>query len=115
MHLKRWIILGSVAVLLGGCANVRDRVFGGAQSDRSLPFRTCITKGDDRRDIAVRVRAGGVPVSDVRESVRFQATRYCLTNFGGADTRWQIDPVTRDWAFAREGQDMIFQGRCVAR
>ncbi len=115
MSLKRWIILGSVAVLLSGCGSVRDRIFGGSQSDSALPFRATLTKGDDRRNISVRVRAGGVAVADVRESVRFQATRYCLTNFGGADTRWQIDPVSRDWAFTRDGQDMIFQGRCVAR
>ena len=115
MSLKRWIILGSVTVLLAGCGTIRDRVFGGTQSDRALPFRASLTKGDDRRDIAVRVRAGGVSVADVRESVRFQATRYCLSTFGGADTRWRIDPVTGDWAFTRDGQDMIFQGRCVAR
>ena len=115
MSLKRWIILGSAAVLLSGCGTIRERFFSGGQSDRALPFRASLTKGEDGRDISVRVRAGGVSVADVRESVRFQATRYCLTNFGGADTRWQIDPATGDWAFTREGQDMIFQGRCVAR
>lgn len=115
MSLNRWIILGTVAVLLSGCASARERVFGGAQSDRALPFRASVLKGNDNRNIAVRVRAGGVSVADVRESVRFQATRYCLTTFGGADTLWQIDPKTGDWAFARDGQDMIFEGRCVAR
>ena len=115
MSLKRWIILGSIAILLGGCGTVRDRLFGGSQADRALPYRASLTKGDDRREISVRVRAGAVSVSAVRESVRFQATRYCLTNFGGADTLWRINPATGDWAFTRDGQDMIFQGRCVAR
>lgn len=115
MALKRWIILGSVAALLSGCGDLRDRVLGVSQADRALPFRASLSKGDDRRDIAVRVRAGGVSVADVRESVRFQATRYCLGTFGGADTRWQIDPATGDWAFRRDGEDMIFQGRCVTR
>ncbi|MEM7719417.1 MAG: hypothetical protein AAF222_09440 [Pseudomonadota bacterium] len=116
MSLKGWVILVFAASLLTGCAGVRERVFGtGVQSDRALPFRARLSKGDDRRDITVRVRAGGVAVSDVRESVRFPATRYCLTTFGGSDTRWIIDPATGDWAFARDGQDMIFQGRCTAR
>ncbi|MEM6385721.1 MAG: hypothetical protein AAF718_05740 [Pseudomonadota bacterium] len=116
MPLKNCIILGSILLLASGCAGVRERVFGGGgQSDRALPFRTNLTKGEDRRDIAVRVRAGGVAVSDVRESVRFAATRYCLTTFGGADTLWALDPATGDWAFSRDGQDMIFEGRCVAR
>lgn len=115
MALKQWIILGSVAVFLSGCGSVRERLFGVSQADRVLPFRASLTKGEDRRDIAVRVRAGGVSVADVRESVRFQATRYCLNTFGGSDTRWQLDPVSGDWAFRRDGEDMIFQGRCVAR
>ena len=101
--------------MLSGCG-LRERLFGGnGQADAALPYRAKLTKGDDRRDIAVRVRAGGVTVSDVRESVRFEATRYCLATYGGSDTRWQIDPATGDWAFTRDGQDMIFSGRCTAR
>ena len=108
-------MFGAIAVLVSGCG-LRDRFFGGGQADRSLPIRTTVSAGEDRRDIAVRaVRAGGVSVADVRESVRVGATRYCLANFGGADTLWDINPATGDWAFARDGQDMVFQGRCVAR
>ncbi len=116
MSLKRWIILGSIALIVSGCG-VRERLFGGGgQSDRALPYRTTISKGEDRRDFSVRVvRAGGVTVDDVRESARFGATRYCLTTFGGADARWAISPQTGDWAFTRDGQDMIFQARCTAR
>ena len=116
MSLKRWIILCSIALVVSGCG-LRERIFGGGsgQADRALPYRTSLVRGEDRRDIAIRVRAGGVAVADVRESVRFAATRYCITNFGGSDTRWAIDPATGDWAFTRDGQDMIFQGRCVTR
>lgn len=116
MSLKRWIILGSIALIVSGCG-VRDRLFGGGeQSDRTLPYRTSISKGEDRRNIAVRVeRAGGVSVDDVRESARFGATRYCLSNFGGSDARWALDPQSGEWAFTRDGADMIFTARCVAR
>ena len=113
---RRLVLISCALLVLSGCG-VRERLFGGGtgQADAALSFRAQLTKGDDRRDIAVRVRAGGVSVDDVRESVRFQATRYCLATYGGSDTRWQIDPVTGDWAFRRDGQDMIFNGRCVAR
>lgn len=114
MSLKHWIILGSVAVLLSGCSSVRERFFG-TQADRTLPYRASLTKGDDRRNFTVSVRAGAVPIASVRESVRFPATRYCLETYGGSDARWVLDPATGDWAFTRNGQDMIFQGRCVAR
>lgn len=111
----RIIIFICLALTLTGCG-IRERVFGGdGQAADALAFNAKLTKGDDRRDIAVRVRAGGVTVGDVRESVRFQATRYCLATYGASDTRWQIDPATGEWAFARDGQDMIFNGRCTAR
>lgn len=105
-----------VLLMISGCG-VRERVFGAGatQSDVALPFRAKLTKGVDRRDFTVRVRAGGASVDRVRESVRFQATGYCLSTFGGSDTRWAIDPVTGDWAFTRDGEDMIFSGRCTAR
>ena len=110
------LILACLTLTLAGCASVRERVFGGgSQSAASLPFRASLARGEDRRDFVVRVRAGGATVDDVRESVRFPATRYCLTTFGGSDTRWVTDNATGDWGFSRDGQDMIFTGRCVAR
>lgn len=114
MALKNWIIFGMAAAMLSGCG-LRERLFGVDQSDRALPFETSLARGDDRRNIEISVRANGATVSDVRESVRFAATRYCLSSYGGSDTLWEIDPMTQDWAFRREGQDMIFNGRCVAR
>ena len=112
----RLIVLICIALTLSGCG-LRQRIFGGGagQADTALPYRAKLTKGDDQRDISVRVQAGGVSVAQVRDSVRFQATRYCLSTYGGSETRWTIDPVTRDWAYTRDGQDMIFTGRCVAR
>ena len=92
--------------------------FGGAgegSPSAPLEFRARLQRGDDRRDFAVRARAGGATVDQVRESVRFQATRYCLPTFGGSESEWEIDPATDDWAFTRDGSDMIFSGRCIKR
>ena len=115
MALTRLVIFLGLGLMLTGCG-VRERIFGSdGQAADALSYPAKLTKGDDRRDIAVRVRAGGVTVGDVRESVRFQATRYCLATYGRSDTLWQIDPTTGDWAFTRDGQDMIFNGRCTAR
>jgi hypothetical protein len=112
---RRLIVLTCIALILSGCG-VRERIFGtSGQSDRALPYRASLSKGEDNRNIAVRVRASGATVAQVRESVRFQATRYCLSTFGGSDTRWTVDPRTRDWAYSRDGDEMVFTGRCVAR
>lgn len=109
------LILICTALVLSGCG-LRERIFGtSGASDRALPYRASLTKGEDRRNITVRVRASNASVAQVRESVRFQATRYCLTTFGGSDTLWTMDPRTRDWAYVRDGDQMVFTGRCVAR
>lgn len=105
-----------VLLMLSGCG-LRDRFFGSGpmQADVSLPFDARLNKGTDRRNFTVTVRAGGASIDRVRETVRFEATGYCLNSFGGSDTRWDIDPVTNDWAFRRAGENMIFSGRCTAR
>ena len=113
--IPRLILFACVLSLLGGCG-ARERVFGtSASAAGELPFSAKLSRGEDRRDVAIRVRAGGVSVDAVRESVRFEATRYCLATYGRSDTVWAIDPASGDWAFQRDGQDMIFNGRCVAR
>lgn len=113
--MTRWVLLGTVVLMLGGCG-IRERV--GNFFNRSpdlIPYRASVAKGEDSRDIFVTVRAGGATVAQVRESVRYGATDYCLTRFGNSDTRWAIDPATGDWAFERSGDAMTFSGRCVAR
>ena len=108
---------------LGGSSGFGDSFggssgFGGAGSGTSsapLQFRARLQRGEDRRDFTVRARAGGATVDQVRESVRFQATRYCLPTYGGSDVEWTIDPATDDWTFTRDGADMVFAGRCLKR
>lgn len=106
-------------LLLAGCGTVGGLfggLFGRDVSDRALPYKASLSRGaEDRRNFVVTVRAGGTSVGDVRESVRFPATRYCLSTYGGSEADWVIDPATGDWAFSRDGESMIFQGRCTAR
>lgn len=119
MQLSKVAISGVLILSLAGCGTiggVRDRLFGtGGTPDQALPFRAKLVKGEDRRDFQVRVRAGGSNVGQVRESVRFHATRYCISSYGGSETDWQIDPATGDWAFSRDGDEMVFAGRCTIR
>ncbi|QMU57809.1 MAG: hypothetical protein GKR98_06130 [Boseongicola sp.] len=116
----RFLIVICSAFALSGCgvASAVSGWFGGeGLSSRPLPFRASLSRGDDdRRDFVVTVSgAADASLEAVRESARFQATRYCLTTYGGSEAGWVADPVTGDWAFRREEDRMIFQGRCVAR
>ena len=108
--------LAGCSVFSGGGFFGVDRIFGdGGASAAGLPYRAQLRSGDDPRNFVVTAQAGGVGVDAARESVRFPATRYCLETYGGSDVDWVMDPATGDWAFSREGQDMLFQGRCIKR
>lgn len=113
--MTRIFLILMMAVGLAGCGFFN---FGGDSEGvaaSALPFKASLSKGDDSRDFAVSVRGGDNGLGAVRETVRFTATRYCLPVFGGSDVDWVIDPATQDWAFTRDGEDMVFQGRCLAR
>ena len=114
--MTRIVLLGLVvAVGLTGCGRfgLGDRSKG-ADTERDLPFRAKLSKGEDKRDISISVENKGEGVEAVRESVRFEATKYCLLNFGGSDAEWAIDPTSEDWAFTQDGSALVFEARCVA-
>ena len=125
MTVTRALCLGVLVLGLGGCGILGGgnngflgigKLFGdGGSFEAGLPYRAKLQRGEDRRDFTVRTEAGGVGVAEARESTRFPATRYCLETYGKSDADWVIDPATGDWAFSRDGQAMIFQGRCTAR
>ena len=110
----RGLTVSLLALGLTGCSFFSQSE-GVGVSDTALLYRADLDRGEDRRDFTVRVQNKGAGVAEVRESVRFQATRYCLDRFGGSDALWEIDPVTGDWAFQQDGAVLIFSGRCVAR
>lgn len=110
----RVIVIGLLFLSLAGCSLIRP--FGGeGVSATALPFDAKLARGEDPRDVSVTVKAASAGVEDVRESVRFPVTRYCLSTFGASAADWTVDPVTGDWAFVRDGESMVFTARCTAR
>lgn len=110
----RALTVGILLVSLSGCSLIRPQDGEGVAA-LALPYQASLKRGEDRRDVSVTVRASGASVEEVRESVRFPVTRYCLSIYGGSDADWTIDPVTGDWAFSRDGETMIFSARCTSR
>ena len=110
----RTLLLSCLIVSLAGCSLIRPQTGEGVAAT-ALPYKASLVRGEDRRDVTVTVKAGGVGVEDVRESARFPVTRYCISAYGGSDADWDVDPATGDWAFSREGDNMIFSARCTTR
>ena len=110
----RTVLLGCLIVSLAGCSLIRPQTGEGVAAT-ALPYRADLVRGEDSRDVTVTVKAPGANIEDVRESVRFPVTRYCIWAFGGSEADWELDPATGDWAFSREGDDIIFSARCTNR
>lgn len=113
------IVLGlTMALVLGGCGWADRLGLARETSDASLPYSAQLNSGDEPRDFTVTVEApAGTPVNELRESVRFPATRYCIETFGASDADWTIDETTGDWQYTvnETGDALTFSGRCTAR
>ena len=103
----------TLTLALAGCSVIG---IGPDEVERSFPYQAEIAVADNQRDISVSVEAPvGTTVDTVREAVRYQSTRHCLTTYGDSDANWQIDPATNDWAFTRTPDVMIFSAQCHGR
>ncbi|MFY0690943.1 MAG: hypothetical protein JXR14_03375 [Paracoccaceae bacterium] len=107
----------SLLLMLGvaGCGLFGQNEGSRAGTEGQLPYKAKLETGEDKRDMRISVSAGTASVAAVRESVRFEATKYCLFKYGASDADWAIDPLTQDWAFTRSGDTLTFSARCMAR
>lgn len=97
-------------VLVAGCAEREERVlFDG----NYYPGKARGEK-DDRRDFTATVRRAGRGIEGAQEAAVYEATRYCLDNFGTSEIVWagvaqgQAGPV-----YARSGDSVSVTGRCI--
>lgn len=113
-----------VVAALTGCGvtqRVGDFVSSGAglgsstvRTDLTVPFKAVLRASrDDPRAFVVSTNETAVPLDDLRESIRYPATRYCIETFGGSDVDWAL--AGDDWASVLENAALIFSGRCTAR
>lgn len=109
----RGLLIISLALVVTSCGRLGlGNASKRAETENTLPFKAKLSKGEDRA-FSVAVVNKGAGVAQVRESVRFEATKYCLLTFGGSDAEWQISPVSKDWAFSQDGDKLIFNGECT--
>ncbi len=110
----RGLLIISLALAVASCGRLGiGNASKRAETENTLPFKAKLKKGEER-DFAVTVANKGAGVAEVRESVRFEATKYCLLTFGGSDVEWTINPASKDWAFSQDGDSLTFNGRCSA-
>lgn len=105
----KYIVLGCVAAaLLVGCNLRDDRIaFEGHY------FRAKLSKVDGQRDVfTVTVRDAAKSLEGAREAGRYEATKYCIKNYGSSDITWVVGPDTPAQNLAVVDGSLVFQGAC---
>ncbi|MGG7644043.1 hypothetical protein ACQ5SP_04435 [Rhodovulum sp. YNF3179] len=95
--------------LAAGCSRGRDVVtFDGYRLDAR------VTKlGEDRRNMAIRVRPAAVPGQSAQKAARYAATKHCIEYTGVSDAVFDADPETGLWLYELDGDARIYSGRCT--
>lgn len=98
------------ALLLTACAERRaDRVaFDG------VFFRSNASKVDRQRDqFEISVSPVSSSLEGAREAGRFEATRYCIAEFGSSDIDWIDGPDAEDGTLRISGDKLLLRGTCT--
>lgn len=93
---------------------------GCAQSDKRVLFDGNYYPGkargqkEERRDLTATVRRANRGIEGAQKAAVYEATRYCLENFGTSEIAWagvaegQEGPV-----YTRSGDRLSVSGRCI--
>lgn len=106
-----WLGLLMTAVLfLSACSGIRgDKVaFDGVN------FRSTSSAIEKQRDFfEVTVAPASSSISGAREAGRYEATRYCIENFGSSDMNWLQGPDAADGTLTIDNDRLILRGTCT--
>ncbi|MGJ8545112.1 MAG: hypothetical protein ACSHWZ_06680 [Sulfitobacter sp.] len=109
--MKQVLTVLVAASLLGACSSKEDRVLFDGQYFRSKASRV----GDDFEVFNVTVKPVSASFQGAREAGVYEATTYCVNNFGSSEIAWAVGPDTPPQALSIEKDTLVFQGRCRAR
>jgi hypothetical protein len=76
-------------------------------------FVAKLSVGDTRDTFVVMVQNAGVSLAGAREAGRYEATKYCLKNFGTSDVAWEHGPNAPDGALVIVETSLQLNGRCT--
>jgi hypothetical protein len=98
------------ALLLSACGQRKaDKVaFDGVY------FRSTASKIDKKRDrFEIAVAPASSSMAGAREAGRYEATRYCIDNFGTSDMDWSEGPDAADGTLTVANDKLILRGTCT--
>lgn len=104
----RWLVLAS-AMGLAACAQDDQRPsFDGKQ------FRGKISKVDKQRDqFSIVVSPVSQSLAGAREAGRFEATKYCIAQYGTSDVEWINGPDGEEGTLSVVNDKLQLRGACA--
>ncbi|WP_223423369.1 hypothetical protein [Tateyamaria pelophila] len=99
------------ALLVSACS-------GGIRADKiafdGVNFRSSASAIDKQRDFfEVTVAPASSSILGAREAGRYEATRYCIKNFGSSDMDWAQGPDAADGTLIIDNDRLILRGTCT--
>lgn len=111
MTTKHILAFIAVAALLGACQSQEDRIAFDGQY-----FRAKAKRIDGNFDqFTVSVKPVSASLDGAREAGRYEAIKYCVTNFGTSEIAWTVGPDMPQSALQIEKDAVAFQGTCPNR
>ena len=102
-------VLGCFFVLLG-CANLIGLEENKVSFD-GYKFSTKLNRDKvDDRSFSLVVRRANRSLSGAREAGRYEATKFCIKNFGTSDVEWVLSPDDNNVGLT--GKILELSGRC---
>ncbi|SEQ39732.1 hypothetical protein [Thalassovita taeanensis] len=68
---------------------------------------------EDKQDFTVTVSPASQGLSAAREAGRYEATKYCVSNYGSSEVIWGVGPDSPDSALVITDDVLALNGRCT--
>ncbi|WP_371036671.1 MULTISPECIES: hypothetical protein [unclassified Rhodosalinus] len=99
----------AAAATLAACGQGQSRV----AFDGNIYPASVSTIGGEREKFTISVRNAGQGLAGAREAGRYEATVYCIRNYGSSAVRWTLSPDAEASALRIENGALLLQGECL--
>lgn len=101
----------AAVVLLAACTKKEDRIlFGGHFYNAKAE---AVDRKGDRTLFRVTVPDVAVSLENAVQAGAYQATRYCIENYGSSRIAWEIGPETEPQNLPIDKGKLMLRGRCI--
>lgn len=101
-------VLAGAVMALTACTQKDDRVYFEGNYYRGKAKKA----GDDPLFFAATVNRVSQSFEGARQAVEYEATRYCIANYGTSRIRWSVGPDTPAEALVVVKDTLTYQGKC---